>query len=92
MGFWFTLRGSIAGAVAFIICPCHLPVTLPLLLTLTAGTAVGGWLANNGTMVTIGSAVLFIAWLVLAVKWLIAGERKACAIEPAGKSMQSEGQ
>lgn len=36
------MRGYSAGAAAFIICPGHLPLTLPLLLTLTAGTAVNG--------------------------------------------------
>ena len=28
---------------AFLVCPCHLPITLGVLTTLLAGTAVGGW-------------------------------------------------
>ena len=42
-----TMKGVGAGLVALITCPCHLPLTLPLLLTLTGGTAVGFWLAAN---------------------------------------------
>jgi mercuric ion transport protein len=42
-----TIKGSGVGLVALIACPCHLPLTLPLLLALSSGTAVGGWLTAN---------------------------------------------
>lgn len=85
MEIWLTVRGYIAGAAAFVVCPCHLPLTLPLLLTLTAGTAVGGWLANNTTLIYVASAVLFIGGLLLAGKWLMTGETKACAVDAKEK-------
>jgi mercuric ion transport protein len=75
------IRAYVAGAIAFITCPCHLPLTLPILLTLTAGTAVGGWLANNTTTIYVASAVLFIGGLVLAGKWLLADETEACLLD-----------
>lgn len=80
MNTWLSIRGYVAGAVAFIACPCHLPLTLPLLLTLTAGTAVGGWLANNSLAIYTVAAVLFIGGLVLAGKWLLTDETEACPI------------
>lgn len=81
MPIWLTIRGFVAGALAFIACPCHLPLTLPILLALTAGTAVGGWLANNTAVVYAAAAILFISGLVLAGKWLMAGETKVCAVD-----------
>jgi hypothetical protein len=66
---WHTLKGYIAGVVAFIFCPCHLPITLPLLIALTAGTAFSAWLAQNTILVGAISTVLFVGGLALAFKW-----------------------
>ena len=66
---WHTTKAYVAGVVAFIICPCHLPLTLPLLISLTAGTAFGAWLAQNTILVGVISAVAFIGGLALAFKW-----------------------
>jgi hypothetical protein len=68
---WQTVKGIIAASIAFTVCPCHLPFTLPLLLTLTVGTAVGGWLAHNTYMVYLGSLILFVGGLIFAGKWLL---------------------
>ncbi|MCA9989081.1 MAG: hypothetical protein KDE59_32470 [Anaerolineales bacterium] len=43
------IRGVLAGAIALVACPCHLPLTFPILLAVTAGTAMSSWLANNTT-------------------------------------------
>lgn len=67
---WHTIKGYAAGAVAFIACPCHLPITLPLLVALTAGTAFGRWLENNMVTVVLISTALFIGGLFLAFKWV----------------------
>ena len=74
-------KGIIPGLFALTVCPCHLPLTLPILLTLTAGTAVGGWLANNTTIIYAAAAVLFIGGLALAGKWLVADEAETCEIK-----------
>ena len=66
---WHTIKGYLAGVVAFIACPCHLPITLPLLIALTAGTAFSKWLANNIFPIGAISTVVFIGGLALAFKW-----------------------
>lgn len=35
----------------FIACPCHLPLTLPLLLGLLGGTGIGGFVATHTELV-----------------------------------------
>ena len=65
------IKAYIASVVTFIACPCHLPLTLPLLISLTAGTAFGAWLAAPGNLLLVGviSTVIFIGGLALAFKW-----------------------
>jgi mercuric ion transport protein len=67
---WHTVKGGVAAVVAFIACPCHLPLTLPLLIMLTASTAFGTWLENNTVTVGVISTVIFVGGLVLAFKWM----------------------
>ena len=75
---WKKMRGYAAGAVAFATCPCHLPIIWPILLTLTAGTAFGAWLAANMLLVGIMMTVTFLVGLVLAFKWLVGKPPAAC--------------
>jgi hypothetical protein len=75
-----TMKGFAAGMVALVACPCHLPLTLPVLLVLTSGTAVGGWLAANQWLVWLSSIVLFFGGLVLMLRWM----------KPAGTGAQCE--
>jgi hypothetical protein len=63
------IKAYAAGVVALIACPCHLPITLPLLVSLTAGTVLGSWLAQNTVPVGVISTVAFIGGLALAFKW-----------------------
>ena len=67
---WRAAKGYLAGAVAFVACPCHLPITLPLLIALTAGTAFGAWLEHNVVTAGLISTVIFIGGVVLAFKWI----------------------
>jgi len=67
---WHTVRGYLAAVVALVTCPCHLPVTLPILISLTAGTALGAWLQDNAPIVGGISTALFIGGLALALKWI----------------------
>ena len=66
---WHKIRAYAAGLVTVIACQCHLPITLPLLISLTAGTAFGAWLASNTLFVGVISAVIFMGGLALAIKW-----------------------
>ena len=76
--FWIQIRGYMAGVVAFVTCPCHLVIVWPILLTLTAGTVFGAWLAAN--LLTIGAmmTVMFVIGLLLAFKWLAGEPISAC--------------
>ncbi len=76
---WHTIRGYLAGVAAFIACPCHLPLTLPLLISLTAGTAFSAWLAQNTILVGVISTIAFIGGLALAFKWF---NQPACPPTP----------
>jgi len=67
---WNKIRGSVAAGVALILCPCHLVLTLPLLLSITAGTAAGAFLERNYYAVIVVSIIFFIGGLVLAIRWL----------------------
>ena len=70
MNIWYRVRGYLAAGLALIACPCHLLVTLPLLLSVTAGTGMGVYLNQNPVVVVAVSFVAFIGGLVLAVRWL----------------------
>ena len=70
MEIWCKIRGYLAAGVALITCPCHLVLILPLILSVTAGTAVGGFLEQNYGFVIAASIIAFIGGLVLAFRWL----------------------
>ena len=63
------IKAYIASVVALIACPCHLPLTLPLLISLTAGTVFSAWLVQNTILVGLISTVAFIGGLALAFRW-----------------------
>lgn len=67
---WFEIRGYVAAAIALVACPCHLVVTLPLLLGLTAGTVLGAFLRQNTWLVFGVSIGLFVIGLYLALRWM----------------------
>lgn len=75
---WFKIRGYVAGAVAFVTCPCHLIIIWPVLLMLTAGTAFGVWLAQNLLLVAVLMTATFIGGLALAYRWLRGNQTAAC--------------
>ena len=70
-------KGWVAVVVGFIACPCHLPITLPILFSLTAGTAFGAWLTNNTIMFGIILTVIFLVGLGIGFYWLNEGRRSA---------------
>ena len=58
--------GGIALTVTgFLACPCHLIITLPLLLSLLSGTALGSFLNSNSGLVYTGAGLYFVVALVL---------------------------
>jgi mercuric ion transport protein len=63
-----TLKSGFFFVTGFLACPCHLPLTLPLLLTLTAGTTIGLWLAQNTAVIVLLLSVYFVGALVLGFR------------------------
>ena len=54
-------RGVLWIAGAFILCPCHLPITLWVIGALLSGTALGAAFTGH---VFVAGAVISIVWLV----------------------------
>lgn len=73
----------------FLSCPCHLPLTLPLLLTLTAGTALGAWLAQNAGGITVVLAIYFVIALAIGFGGASTNKEASCEV-PALKSKPRE--
>jgi len=51
-------RGRLWIVVAYVLCPCHLPVTMSLLAMALGGTTLGGLLATNAWPVGIALGAL----------------------------------
>lgn len=63
---WQKIRSGFFFTTALVTCPCHLPLTLSLLLPLTAGTALGAFITENVVIVGAAFTLIFIASLALA--------------------------
>jgi MerE protein len=72
------IKGYLLVGSALAACPCHLPLTLPLLAALFAGTALGVFLANNVWLIVALSTIYFFDALVLGWRALGATERGDC--------------
>ena len=67
-----SLRGQLLLVVAFLTCPCHLIIAVPLLAA--GGSAFGLFLEGHFTLVLIIFSGTFITSLVLGMKFLGKGE------------------
>lgn len=74
-----TLKSAFFFITGLLACPCHLPVTLPLLLALTAGTALGTFLSENVWLIAGVSTIYFLAALTLGFRYL-GQEGQACEV------------
>ncbi|WP_448592163.1 broad-spectrum mercury transporter MerE [Thermoflexus hugenholtzii] len=72
------IRKVLGIALAVVTCPCHLPVTAPLLLGLLAGTSLGAYLSTHLEVLAAVSTALFLGGLALA------------AAEPGGRLRRSQ--
>ncbi|QPC83039.1 hypothetical protein G4Y79_01295 [Phototrophicus methaneseepsis] len=77
--FWKNLQMGITGFIALVSCPCHLPATLPIILTLTAGTSLGLWIANNTGVVAIISSLIFVGSMFLTFR-LVNKQSETCPV------------
>lgn len=67
---WLRFRGWVMAITALVACPCHLPITLPILVSLAAGSALGAWAANNTLLIYAVATIYFLGGGALALKWL----------------------
>ncbi len=77
--------GGVALTVTgFLACPCHLIITLPLLISLLAGTALGSFLSRNTSLVYTGAGIYFVVasavgyWFLFGPARLIRAMDAAC--------------
>lgn len=63
-------RGYFAIITALIACPCHFPITLPLIIGLASGTAIGAFLQQNLLLVYVAAILYFLGGLWLGWPWL----------------------
>ncbi len=63
------LKGYLLLGLAFVTCPCHIPV----LLVLLAGTSLGAYLKENLVLSGITLTGVFIASLLLGLQWVGSG-------------------
>ena len=52
--------GWLLAVTGFLACPCHLIITLPLLVGLLGGTAAGAFLAANMGLVVVLALIYFV--------------------------------
>ena len=58
-------------------CPCHLPITLPIVAVLAGGTGLGALLVENPAVVAVVLAIYFVS-AIGAGWWLL--QRKAATL------------
>ena len=66
------IGGVVLTVTGFLACPCHLIITLPLLISLLAGTAVGSFLSRTMGLVYTGATIYFVVALALGA-WFLFG-------------------
>jgi hypothetical protein len=93
------IGGVLLTVTGFLACPCHLIVTLPLLASVLAGTALGGFLTRNTGLVYTGASIYFVVALALGYWFLfgpVRGKREmdaACpTCVPVASDERSQGQ
>ncbi len=93
-----SLSGWLLAITGFLACPCHLPLTLPILLALLGGTSLGLFLQQNTGLVIAAATAYFLGalgfGLVLLTRSTPRDDRRLCcsldqSLGPA-KDRQSE--
>jgi len=88
--FWMALKQNFWPISALIFCPCHLPLSMAAIASLTAGTVVGGFISTHYSSIETVLAVAFSFYFVLAFMiWVVRGPQPvkgaACVIGPHGE-------
>ena len=76
--FWQKIRSGVMFVASVITCPCHLPIVLPLVLVLLAGTPAAVWITQNVGWVYGGMTILFFVSLALGFRWMSQPAAEEC--------------
>lgn len=63
------IRNGVMLVIALATCPCHWPITIPLLLVLLAGTPAAAWLTQHVAWEYSILTGIFILSVVFGVTW-----------------------
>ncbi len=77
------IGGVVLTVTGFLACPCHLIITLPLLISLLAGTVLGSFLSSNTGLVYTGAGIYFVAALALGYWFLFGPKRPSSTMDAA---------
>ena len=69
------IGGVVLTVTGLLACPCHLIVTVPLVISLLAGTALGSFLSRNTGLVTTFAGIYFVVALALGY-WFLFGKSR----------------
>jgi len=80
---WQKIRSGVMFVVAFVSCPCHLPITIPIALVLLAGTPAALWISQHVGWVYGILAGVFLLSLALGFIWTgSTNENEVCEPRP----------
>ena len=87
------IGGVVLTVTGFLACPCHLIITLPLLISGLSGTALGSFLSRNAGLVYTGAGIYFVVALALGAWFLFSpkyGKREMDAACPTCAPVASD--
>jgi len=70
------IRGVTWIASSFLVCPCHLPLTLWLVGSVAAGTALAPWLATHRLLTAALLTALWVAGTAYGIRQLRTARRQ----------------
>jgi len=77
------IGGVVLTVTGFLACPCHLIITLPLLISLLAGTRLSSFLSRNTGLVYTLAGVYFVVALALGAWFLFGPAREKHEVDVA---------
>ena len=79
------VRGGVLTLTGFIACPCHLPLTLPLIVSMLGGTGIGSFVGANTSLIYGIATGYFIVGIAVGVYLLMRKKTSRLPIEGTKK-------
>jgi cytochrome c biogenesis protein CcdA len=74
---------------AFVICPCHLPVTLAIFTTVLSGTALGALIAGHPYVAGVAITVAWIAATWRGIRYLQSARTPSASVNDTARTSES---